>query len=454
MKKALVLVSRTWWMAGIEFLLRTVYLHRVGQLPALVEFLDSRRWSSMAALTPGRWVRRITLNFIVPTEWIHVYCEDMARLLGHCHRLQSVVHKVRFESSNHNQFTSRLNPIAALQDPLQTFEDLEFGAEAGLEILFRDTFLPTFRNLRRLSFALVNDDMTFVVSSLTDIPVASVQLELPSLETLVCSIPDKSEHFTAITSKWQMPSLRHLSITTKGPTPYPYYTIRFCAAHGRNLISIHLDLTGWGNFVDLFDFCPVLEHLVITANVRNMFPEARNQTALRRVDFGSASHKDLEAHFPILLRPQFANLEIIRLLNPELSRDFCDEAPTYDREYAKFLIVWIHAFEKRGIRMENSEGKALAFRAPAWRRPDWAQGSEYVFEEDDDSENGTIAFGDVDNDGGRYVTDSGDSDSHSSDYSGWDEDEVPDDSTGFQINERELDHAEAVEFFHSSVQVC
>ncbi len=83
MKKALVRVCKSWRIVAMPYLYCRVYLHRVGQLCALVKVLEnsSRRRDSTGY---SFWVHHVHGRFLVPTSWETVYYKNAIRLLTLC----------------------------------------------------------------------------------------------------------------------------------------------------------------------------------------------------------------------------------------------------------------------------------------------------------------------------------------------------------------------------------
>ena len=261
-RKQLVLVCRAWWAAGISDIYANVYLHRVGQLPALVRVLEesaiceSRTNEGEAegsvgqplscdtgARGYGHWVTQITMDFHLPRSWLNVYREGTNRLLKLCPNLRSLVHR---PIHSHPLFTEPLSigfedfllaltnavecresiypcddrkPDPVVTDmssgPLSCLEHLTIGEPLLVPQSLGQQFVDVFKNLTSLELSLSRLSDSDVQSDFLKESSEEVTIVFPHLHTFAVAINRgewSSLQLERISKVWCMPKLVRLFI--------------------------------------------------------------------------------------------------------------------------------------------------------------------------------------------------------------------------------------------------
>lgn len=88
--KAICLVCHSWRSAALPTLYKTIYLHQVGQLPALLRTLEESRAASVDGDNAGygRYVSFIRCDYFVPKIWTQLHHASIQKVLVLCTSLK------------------------------------------------------------------------------------------------------------------------------------------------------------------------------------------------------------------------------------------------------------------------------------------------------------------------------------------------------------------------------
>ena len=275
LRKSVVLVCRTWYIAGIHDLYEHVYIHRVGQLPALVRTLEQsisdqgqrdvslhvsameiddspRSMGTLEHTVPtiegksqsffhyrsnalGQWIRRVTIECYVPDTWFNVYCDGVLRMLGLCPFVRAFLHGPSLDKQS---FETRMDRIFVDHLRLCSTDVPNVNASN------KEAFAPFFENLQHLSLKSmltipstigwflprVLHQLTsleicpFAVDTFSDAaidsagaPSMTIDMCLPNLHALTISKESPHDHIPPhfldfIARHWKLPNLRRLSL--------------------------------------------------------------------------------------------------------------------------------------------------------------------------------------------------------------------------------------------------
>ncbi|KAJ7206285.1 hypothetical protein GGX14DRAFT_367369, partial [Mycena pura] len=76
-KRAITRVCKTWYRIGVEFLYENVILRSIGQLPAFVRILETRR--ELAS-----FVRRLEVSCVIPRGYGLLFSTELEKLFNLC----------------------------------------------------------------------------------------------------------------------------------------------------------------------------------------------------------------------------------------------------------------------------------------------------------------------------------------------------------------------------------
>ncbi len=139
-KKALVCVCKNWRILALPYLYSRIYLHRVGQLCALVRVLEESS-SGHDGTGYSSHVHHIHGRFFVPGSWETVYYKNVIQLLTLCASTRSFSWKIAWGS-----------PI-----PWRCESSHPISAQCSSVSLIRHSqlsLLPSFSSLQKLTLPL------------------------------------------------------------------------------------------------------------------------------------------------------------------------------------------------------------------------------------------------------------------------------------------------------------
>ncbi len=192
MKKALVRVCKSWRIIAMPLLYHRVYLHRVGQLCALVKVLeDSSRGHDGTGYSS--WVRHVHGRFLVPTSWETVYYKNVIRLLTLCTSTRSFSWAIEWEMPS----LRRSGSGHPRSPQYSTINLLRYS---------QPSMLPIFRSLQKLTFTLDESSQQQIIF----IDVRDT-FAFQNLEHLTCELTKSEflESLTVVSQSFLIPKLQH-----------------------------------------------------------------------------------------------------------------------------------------------------------------------------------------------------------------------------------------------------
>ena len=309
------MVSRQWNTVATEMMYEKVVFHRVGQISALARTLESN-----ASL--GRLIKNVEIRCFVPSGYISLIQNDLRFIFDKCPRLVRLdLHE--FRSSSSTDTLQDVEPNTMRHTALSSYfiQDLS-GAMSRLKHLecnnlveFSDLvlMLQICNELQSLTFHLPEDGANMLLQSTS-------QIHLGHLVSLHFAIKSHTNCLQWISSHWCMPTLKHMSIRdycNKNSGSYPRYCESFFEMYGRTLKSLHIRHIISNNNVRRVDMqyllhsCPLLEHLVLGAEMESSTP--MTHASIMWIDlWGPSNCLDLR---PLLTQEAFPALRGIRELD-------------------------------------------------------------------------------------------------------------------------------------------
>ena len=300
------MVCKQWNIVGTELLYEKVVFHRVGQISALARTLQGNT-------SLGKLIKSVDVRCFVPSGYITLVKADLGFILHRCpHLVQLALYEFRSSVTTfqdiplHNiRIRSALPIIYFTQDLAGVLSRLTH-LECSDVVEFSDMvlMLQICNELQSLVCHLPNGEPNLLQPN--------SYLHLGQLESLRFTI--KSESATPllwVTTHWSMPALIHLSMYEYGNGITNDHATRYCEPffekYGHTLKYLHLRRvvsTGLRriDMLYLLISCPLLEHLVLSANIMSVTP--MTHASIIWIDFwGPGSYTDLHGWFSLARFP-------------------------------------------------------------------------------------------------------------------------------------------------------
>ncbi|KAJ6555147.1 hypothetical protein DFH09DRAFT_574216 [Mycena vulgaris] len=334
-KRSVILVSKSWYDAGIDLLYRNIVIRRVPAMQALLVALTTKP-------RLGAFVRNITVSCHVPTTYSSTIHPDLTQILSFCSALRSLNHLPPFPPPKPYPFP----PMPP------TITSLKLSRHDRISAVY-DTLLQSCAQLTELSINAKDDEV-----------FDALQLSFPCLHTLSLTLGGDVavQNFS---TKWDMPKLRRLTFRvssdfkTEHNLALSYHHL--IQTHGRKLqylafpglipavapVSPAIAI----DFTPLLGMCPVLEHVVFPHN--HWLSGHRSFPSITSVDlWKSELYKNLRLSDQKF--PRFPNIESPpRFLDTALIALIDDVPRTFDR---RVRGNWSLAFPGLGIRQDEKDG--------------------------------------------------------------------------------------------------
>ncbi|KAJ6503870.1 hypothetical protein C8R45DRAFT_1091639 [Mycena sanguinolenta] len=269
-KLSIIQVCKRWHRIGLEFLYEMVTLHSIGQLPVFAEALETIADGGM-----GVFVQHLRIEYWVPRGYHTLHNTELKKIFELCPRLK--------------HFAFNPQPLPLL--PIPAFPEVStLGAIAHLEICDRVKYAAVVPALVHLCPTLRSLSLLLPTTYDAHHPT----LVFASLENLRLGVAAESV-FPGPGPIWVIPDLKQLLIHctpkcelagTRPPLPDVYLMVvrLFLMAYGRALsvLSVRIGAKSSSQETRQFDFdqlltwCPVLQHLYVTAQSRVSRPSMRS----------------------------------------------------------------------------------------------------------------------------------------------------------------------------------
>ncbi|KAH8109762.1 hypothetical protein DFH11DRAFT_1625648 [Phellopilus nigrolimitatus] len=388
-RKRIALVCRSWRAVVTPSLYSVIYLHRVGQLPALVRALEESRSS---------YPNRIFLKFYVPNIWESVFCADMTQLVIMCPFLKTLAYEPTWDVREGPADLSILcifDALDAYHAPSQLTCDIRL--DYCLHKKWVDGTRPQpyafFQNLRELS---LDFDHEIPMSDLR----RAQNLTLPSLEVLLCTVSEAVgvPNLGLIGRTWILPQLRRLGVSLYSGThnASTHHALlnglqSMCKSYGPTLRSLLLDcMNSYKNPERLLSvgfilaLCPILQHFAYSHFYLEPLPRAPSpdlyqslsqiepsqpqcvHRALQQVEFlfpssfRSYPGRSLRSHLrPLVCRTAYPALSRVVVLDPHLIEIPVTTKTDISLDYASALLEGSVLCKEGGVSLLNLEGQLL-----------------------------------------------------------------------------------------------
>ncbi|KLO07235.1 hypothetical protein SCHPADRAFT_1001811 [Schizopora paradoxa] len=358
-RKAIVRVCRIWREVALEGIYHRVYLHRVGQLCALVKMLEEK-------VGYRAWVRHIHGSLFVQQNWEKIYVRSVVKLLTLCPSCKSLSWRIAWDG-DFNAPSSALSSLIGI---------LCVGN------LAKSTFLSsgTLCSLQKLKISL-----DFISFAIPDKKLSWALL--PNLEDLTCEArqPFILSTLDIILHKIGMPNLQRLTIivprTTSKSVLSEKQVASICSSlerHGSSLSFFALDILaitenigiGLGEIVNL---APNLVSLRFPAIALSASALSSAFESLREIELYAFDQFEVETpetynpgnltHFLDLAanRSKFPILQCLILcdqVNFSAPFDGLIESSCRDSAFQYFLS-WTKKFRELGITLLQVDRKPL-----------------------------------------------------------------------------------------------
>lgn len=374
-KKAIVLVCRGWWRLEIPLLYKnSVFLHRVGQLSALVRTLRASSLRSADGGGYGQWVNRVHCELFVPYIWETIFRTGLKQLFEFCPNVRSVVHRPHWGPTASFQ---RSTLLSTLEKPIRHLVELTINEEILGTATFHSCHLTSFNTLTRLSLAIDAWEYQPYPEAM------AYEVVLPHLHTLVCDVPsyEAYSNLDIISLHWTLPRLRHLIVTFSWswwPTlenVSNLHLLNLARSFGAKLESLDFDNCATRGMLEdglaeVVLTCPSLRRLTCPFDTIPVLQLPFPHATLRRVElfgptlFEQVLGPNIQEHLYLLDdRETFPVLEEVVLLDPRLRGEAVDLA-MLDEAYGTVLVEWMVKFKESKIRFVNCSGHPiLLFKA-------------------------------------------------------------------------------------------
>ncbi len=457
-KKSLVRVCKSWRILATPYLYHRIYLHRVGQLCALVKVLKDNSGGEGAGYCS--WVHHIHGRFFVPTSWETVYYKNIIRLLTLCTSTRSFSWAIQWGSPSSWQGGSGY-PMSA---QYSTINLIRLG-------LSQPSLLPLFSSLQKLTFTL---DASFQ----QNIPHADVKTKLAfyNLEDLTCEVTESEflEGLAVVSRSFVMPKLQSLAFKSSTWT-WGYLTdlqitaiFGLLESHGEKLSALFLDLPILSKIQK-----GVYDILLRTPNLRTLRCAI---TAFRPIDTKTTTatpvfnlenlelfvsknnisyisfhglHRNIFQQYLAMassreIFPSLRTIVVLNQSNPILPMDTV-LAPSCHKRVYQYLFAWTKKYREMGISLVGVDDEPIAPENPdpgRWTGRNGTDEDEGDEEEDRHTDPEDLSF---DSDEVSYREES-------SEYSASDSDS-DDGIWDSEPSGSEVGSVEALEIFENTVQV-
>ncbi|KAJ7214469.1 hypothetical protein GGX14DRAFT_610946 [Mycena pura] len=251
-KRAITGVCKTWHRIGVEFLYENVMLRSIGQLPAFVRTLETRR-------ELGSFVRRLDVSCMIPRGYSLLYSTEMEKLFS-LNLCPSLTH-----------FTVNPSPaegVVGLRAPIGTNSTI-----TNLDIGMCDwvNYPDIYPSLAALSQTLASLSITLPA----DYDVGLPQLTFTHLENMRLDIRLSS---VVPTAHWALPSLQRLCLPNwetweAAPDQIGGKLRDFVTVYGRSLTYLEApQITRTDLAQAVLESCPALVHLGLYVNGSHFLP--------------------------------------------------------------------------------------------------------------------------------------------------------------------------------------
>ena len=288
--KAMARVCRSWWIAVTPILYSNVFLHDIGQLPALIRTLekvsvpDEGSKGSQHSLNTdyGGWVRRIQITFFIPRMWFNLYRMQLLRLLDLCSSLQSFSHKPEWDDGIALNHKATILHVLTYKVPqhISSLSELALSCvvlgQINNELLKN---LSLFHGLAKLEMVLQSGHILLEPmysynhpSRIKNTQTTHQKIVLPTLETLVVRMSDCAGYsrLDTLTNSFSFPSLRYLTLDmffygVNRENLSPTQLELFLSAYGSQLLTLDFgssDVTAFKmSLHHALSKCPKLTHI-------------------------------------------------------------------------------------------------------------------------------------------------------------------------------------------------
>ncbi|KLO11659.1 hypothetical protein SCHPADRAFT_998732 [Schizopora paradoxa] len=423
-KKGLLRVCKRWRILATPLIYDRIFVHRIGQLVALIRDLEERG--------KGPLVHHIHGRLLVLPPWENVYVKYIIRLLELCNSARTFSWVAIWEHPKIERISARCSTV-------------NFMLHASPSIH------STLRSLRKLTISL-NRPLQQHTNEQSHVSEDTSKLTFDNLEELTCEASDPAhvEGLSLVSSSFDTPQLKKLTI--RAPPDENYLSVRdpksvydALGSHGARLTSLKLDLD-WSSHSEsrcissVLNLTPHLQELEITSftfkafDPNNVlvgpFPNLRKLTLFisnfynSPTVFGLETDNRLPNYFEMAeSRDAFPSLQTIALLDRDLPGAPLDSRivpPSHKALYSR-VSERAKRLHERGITLVDVDGEIMEPWAP--RRSRFA-GRYYAGLEDVHSDPEDLTYPSDDDE--AYHT-------GSSEYSSWEsepEDGVSDSEEG------------------------
>ncbi|KLO08347.1 hypothetical protein SCHPADRAFT_908696 [Schizopora paradoxa] len=369
-KKVLNRVCRSWHDIATPYLYDRIYLHRIGQLVALVKVLEKSTFGGQrAGYAP--LIHHIHGRFLVPPNWEDIYDRYVVRLLELCDSVWTFSWRPVWRYPN-------IEPVLAQCSWVNIMLLAVLSARQTLGSLRKPT-LPLNRSRSQ-------DHMP--------VPEADFKLTLENLEDLTCeaSEPVHIEGLSIIASSFIMPKIRKLKIDAPPNSPLaanlkvsdPQFIYGILETHGAKLSSLTLGFHWMTNGMmkcvsSILDLTPALKELQLSSFAFNAFnpdhvvagpyPNLQKLKVLSTVWCIATSDRspNRSAHLENYLvmaadRKALPSLRTVGLLDrvfASVPLDGIIPLPSHQSAYT-YLSEWAEKLSKRGITLVDVDDEIIA----------------------------------------------------------------------------------------------
>ncbi|TRM69991.1 hypothetical protein BD626DRAFT_563686 [Schizophyllum amplum] len=350
-KRNLSLVCRSWQQAATELLYEDIGFRSIGQLVALLDTLTTKR--DLAYL-----VRSITVACHISSHAVSVYIGDLLSILGMCQRLRTVSFQVHGGVSQ--------NHVSPLQirstTPFAHVVNLHFAEELNsLQDLWPilTTMGPRLQSLRlvlltssmagvpELTFqSMTSFNLTTSWNAQSSIREVARQWLMPRVENVTFSL---SVDFVNLPSTIVATAFQTFASRNGSRIRYMQLHAAYCAYNGSDMSYYSIDIQ------PMLRHCPLLEHLVLLANMRHPI----SHPTLRWIDVWEPPtsrrlSSDIWTEVDKLTKAVFPCLRGVRTIDCALS-PMMDLPRVIHPEVCAGLGSAVAAFKYPGVRVKAAE---------------------------------------------------------------------------------------------------
>ncbi|KAJ7723669.1 hypothetical protein B0H16DRAFT_1737112 [Mycena metata] len=304
-KRALVLVCRSWYNAGIDLLYRTITIRRVPGIQALLSALVENPLL-------GGFVRSITIACFVPRTYRATIHPDLTRLIRLCPALTSLNHLPPFPPPKPFRFPALPSTVTSLK----------FALHEELSTVYATLQLYC-GQLEELSIRVVDDEV-----------FDALELDFPRLHTLHLTLGGNTVT-CKFSANWRTPKLTHLTFHVSTDLEHAQFLDfsyeDLLRKHGRGLQylafpgvlpagSMHNQHLPVMDFAPLLARCPGLEHVVLPADF-GLDPQSPTFPTIKWLDVWTQELYENLAFprrlplFPNIISPRFLDTGLIALMD-------------------------------------------------------------------------------------------------------------------------------------------